>query len=280
MRQWVVVKNSRRLRLILLTGVLATSGWAGLGPGECGRTREPQQQVRADPQKSDEVPGDIGRLIRMIQSDDSDRRELGATYLAESGRRAAPALPSLLPLLEDRADAVCAAAVRAICAIGPEAAPAIPAIVKSSRRRLSESPDEGTCWAIPYTCSLGPEAVPYLVAELGRDPNTDEIPENMLSDSELGGVALPAVEGVLEEGGYRAQSAASVLSRMGSRARSATGSLIKALRQGKVTDFTFSSTMSQIGSASQEAIRELERIARESEDLRARDAAKTALGKR
>lgn len=131
-----------------------------------------------------------------------------------------------------------------------------------------------------YTCSFGPEAVAHLVAELGREPSTDEIPENMLSDAGLGAAALPALEKVLEEGGYRAQSAAGVLERMGPRAGPAAESLVKAHREGKVTDFTYSSAMGEIGPETQEAIRELERIARESEDLRARDAARAALGRR
>ncbi len=76
------------------------------------------------------------------------------------------------------------------------------------------APDEGVCLSALYTCSFGPHAVPHLVAELGRDPGTDEIPENMLSDGGLAEAALPALENVLEEGGYRAQSAARVLERI------------------------------------------------------------------
>jgi hypothetical protein len=214
---------------------------------------------------------DVRELILRLQSTSADRQELAADDLARLGPRAAPALPHLLPLLDDESAIVCVAAYRAICAIGPAATSAIPEIVKGARRRLAR---QDYCGGAYTLCTYWPEAIPSLVAELGRDPNTDEVPENMLSGVENTTlrVLLPAMEAILLEGRPRAESAAGVLWRMRSSSRPAVPSLVKALRAGRITDSTFAWAMLQIGGDEAGALAELQRIAKQRDDLTGQQA--------
>jgi hypothetical protein len=195
----------------------------------------------------------------MLASSNPDDRISAAEYLTRQGPQAHAALPHLTKLL-DGSDLECVAAVRAICAIGAQAESAVPAMVKAGRRQLRD-PTESQCWAVieADVASIGVPAIPRLIPELGADRRTDEVPENMLRA--LGPQVLPEVAKVLNQGGARAESAAAVIARFAGEGRVALSALALAVRNRKIDEPTFISTVEAIGVADGLALTELRRIA-------------------
>jgi hypothetical protein len=229
------------------------------------------------PRPSQGIPAEVQRLMLLLRSIDSDDREQAANLLAREGPQAKPALGDLVALLDAAADSECVAAVRAICAIGPEAASAIPAMVKMARKSLAAGDDipEHNCWAMPMgeVSSIGAPAIPRLLAELGVDPDTEEVPANMLRA--LGPQVLPDVVKLLDEGGVRAEAASEVIFRFGADAAPALPALVKALRRHKISEASFVSTiyaMNTQGMTAADAgtLAELRRLAKEAKDERLR----------
>ncbi len=222
---------------------------------------------------------DLGQLIEWLTSDDEVRKLTAAEELARRGPAAGPALNELVRLLDDPRDDLCVAAVRAIAAMGPPAAPAVPHLVSMARRAVAAGRGipEYNCWAVPEVVvgSFGLTAVPALVAELGADPVTDEVPENMLV--QLGEGVLPSVVKVLEEGGPRAASAAQVIWRLGGKAKAALPSLVRAVQRGLISEGVFVFAVSQTGIADNGVMTELRRLAKEARDEDTRRDAEQAL---
>jgi hypothetical protein len=217
------------------------------------------QAAKAPPARQTATAEQIQRAADLLSSADADDRISAAEYLARQGPRARPALPQLMTLLDD-SDLVCVAAVRAICAVGPEAAAAVPTMVKLARKQLKD-PAESSCWSVVESevLSIGPAAVPMLLAELGAERRTDEVPENMLRA--LGPQVLPRVVDVLNEGGVRAESAADVIARFGIEAEPALPELARAVKNQKLDELVFVSTVDAIGRADATVLGELRRIA-------------------
>jgi len=252
--------------------ILMDAVWTVVLVGACALALEGpalsarDQSERDTATKTETARRQLERYVRLTQSKVSDDRLTGVEGLTRMGPSAAPALPVLLQLLENQPDDVCLAAYRAVCAIGPAGTKTIPRIVKTARRGLST---EGRCATAYQSCSYWPQAIPYLVRELGRQPATDEVPEGMLTGVKMDLVPLvvSAVVPVLREGGRRAESAAAVLWRLRQAARPALPALVDAVRTRRISDGTFAWAALQIGATDPDAIRELERIAREHSDL-------------
>lgn len=223
-----------------------------------------EKAAEAPPARQTATAEQIQRAVGLLSSADADDRISAAEYLARQGPRARPALPQLVTLLDD-SDPVCVAAVRAICAVGPVAAAAVPAMVKLARKQLKD-PAETNCWSVVESevVSIGPAAVPMLLAELGVERRTDEVPENMLRA--LGPQVLPRVVGVLNEGGVRAESAAEVIARFGVEAEPALPELARAVKHQELDESVFVSTVDAIGRAEATVLGELQRIAETAAD--------------
>jgi hypothetical protein len=245
----------------------------------CGNpdARGHAQHAREGSQVSSEAAS-VAELTEWLRSGDDAQVRRAVDALSRRGPEAAPAIDALMGLLDGSADDLCVAAVRALCGVGPKAAPAVPAMVKMARSAIAAGKGipEHNCWAVPEAevRSIGAEAVPALVAELGSDPKTDEIPENMLVA--LGELALPAVVAVLPEGGPRAESATQVIARLGGVAQPALPALLEAVRNGGISESSFVFAVEQTGVATAEIRAELGRLGREARDESTRRAAAEA----
>jgi hypothetical protein len=80
----------------------------------------------------------VSQLIKDLNRSQPEVRYQAARFLAEAGPQATPAVPALVFTLQNPAEYVRAAAVRALGNIGPAAAPAIPAIQASLNRETSD----------------------------------------------------------------------------------------------------------------------------------------------
>src|SRR5262249_44168609 len=94
--------------------------------------RDPPQNSKGNSSRAETLT----ELVASLRSDVADDRLRAANSLAKQVTAAEPALNDLIRLLDD-ADDICVAAVRAICAIGPAAAPAVPAMVKMARQSVA-----------------------------------------------------------------------------------------------------------------------------------------------
>lgn len=264
--------------LAALVSALLVATCASSRPVPNRTARVPGQSLKP----GESIPKDIQELIALLHSSNRDDRESGADYLAKEGPRAAPALNDLVKLLDDPADRICVAAVGAISSIGPDAASAIPAMVKMARKSLAAGDHipEHNCWATPMSMVslIGPAAIPKLIAELGADPDTEEVPANMLRalGRDLGPeVVLPEVLKLLDEGGVLAEAATEVIFRFGADAKPALPALVRALRRNKISEFTFISTLDAMNiqgmtTADAGTLAELRRLAKEAKNERLR----------
>jgi HEAT repeat protein len=101
----------------------------------------------------------LSEWIKLLDSQDLDRRLGAARALGDLGADAKAAVPALIRRLTDRDAFVPTAAANSLGAIGPEAAAAIPAMADAFRR--SSGFDRGIIG--PAMARIGPRAVPAIV---------------------------------------------------------------------------------------------------------------------
>lgn len=117
----------------------------------------------------------LDQWIELAEGPESVDALAAVRAIGEMGPRAAPAVPALARLLEDRS--LRPAAAHALGEIGPEAAPAIPAMIMALKRDGFYHDHFHGGIIIPSIAKIGPAAVPALIALLEdrRSPRWEAI---------------------------------------------------------------------------------------------------------
>lgn len=158
------MKSPERAGLVLSLLATACTGRTS-PPGESGR---PAASAAIAPGPSIK-PEDLAWAREKLRSASADDQGEGADFVAQLGEAGAPFVAELIPLL-DGPDSVCLAAIRALGAIGPRAAPAASAMAKMMDRQAAE--EEGASRAVreegdPYRLLLCSHDAPGQVRLLG-----------------------------------------------------------------------------------------------------------------
>jgi hypothetical protein len=170
---------------------------------------------------------DPGELAAMLRSGDENVRLHAAIRLEGLGPAAAPAIPSLVAVLEhpEVNGSVADHAVRALGRIGPKAHEAVPALVRFMERARSSYGCKWAADALREIASHAELSVPAIVRALesGRI-DIDRAARALAVFGENGAPAVPALVRALEApGAWRDDENASVLYALGKIGPSAKG---------------------------------------------------------
>ena len=220
--------------------------------------------VRAEPKYEGKPLGHWVKRLR--ESEPGPAWDAAATAVIAFGPDAAPAVPVLVGMLDDRSEAFRVNVGYILCKIGPAARSAAPALLQQLRDHKARSPqmvirilaciDADPADTVPVfitalddrhlrpaaldaLCSLGPSArtaIPAIRRTL-RDARSEQPPEDSMSGSQLvytlrrlGGAAVPLLLEFFDDGDVMFQrSSAEVLGEFGLVARSAVPTLTRAM---------------------------------------------------
>lgn len=197
------------------------------------------RQVTATPTPTPFVPSheELTWARRNLRSEPG-HQDLGAAldWVKEVGPPAVSLLDDLVPLLEadGERDLLCAAVVETICALGPKAARAIPALLKVARREELTDEDGRIINQCPRTVDaeigkFGDAAFPYVYQALGADDWLSRFAHGR--EEEL--LAR------LRRGGPHIEASAVAMARIERNASGVREALIEGHRSGHLTDAVF-----------------------------------------
>lgn len=247
---------------------------------------------------------EIQALIEQLKSSDEVLQQEGATRLAELGQDAKPPVPwlieclrserlplreaaaialgragdqravePLMKLLDDPDDDVRAAAATGLGTMGaPLATPAISKLTALFAEELQTFP-KSTDAAAAALARIGSPALPALLEALDSERTREGA---ATAAARMGPRALPGVEQALRQSKSTAIGAVAVVMQIGPAAAPLTGTLVNAMRAGRLDPCTLAEALSTIGPGAKDATVELVRLL-QSDDSCARRASATAL---
>jgi HEAT repeat protein len=178
----------------------------------------------------------VARAVAALGSSSSGARLAALWGLRELGPEAEPALPALIATLADVDPFVQAEAAVVLGEVGASAEPALPALMDASAQVENESMRLAAVRALGQISGRGPAVVAAILAALRSLPETQQ-PVAVEALGSLGPGAAPAVDALAELLGHRnvdiACPAAESLGAIGPAAETAIRALIRALEEGE-----------------------------------------------
>jgi HEAT repeat protein len=108
-------------------------------------------------------------IMRLQKCEKDEERNAAAEAIKAFGADAAPAIPALVEMLDDRSDNFRRLVGDILCAMGPAAKPAVPALIHTLKEKTARTP----VIVISILCAIGPDAhdaVPVLISAIGERP--------------------------------------------------------------------------------------------------------------
>ncbi|MCH2383222.1 MAG: HEAT repeat domain-containing protein [Pedosphaera sp.] len=113
--------------------------------------------------------GEVDRLISDLREGDKVARREAARALALLGPEAKPAVPALVRALDDDQEQVFFWSATALANLGPDAHEATPELIKRLRRSSRRYRDQVRLRVVTALTRIGPAAVPQLIDALGNE---------------------------------------------------------------------------------------------------------------
>ena len=113
--------------------------------------------------------GEVDRLISDLREGDKVARREAARALALLGPEAKPAVPALVRALDDDQEQVFFWSATALANLGPDAHGATPELIKRLRRSSRRYRDQVRLRVVTALTRIGPAAVPQLIDALGNE---------------------------------------------------------------------------------------------------------------
>lgn len=185
--------------------------------------------------KSADEPVDLDALVKQLSSDDENVVFSAAKTLSERGPKAAPAVDGLIRVLKQDNDKNRLAAIFILERIGPAAAKAVPALIEAAQHPRDFHTQYHACIALG---AIGPQAKPAtpVLLKLLNDKTTSIRAHAAEALGQIGpAIGEEAIRRLTDALGDRnhivKQSAVIALGRLGSAAKSALPSIDKALAE-------------------------------------------------
>ena len=172
----------------VLFAILAVLG--GAGAFLTGAEKRPEPRYEGKP-----LSYWVGRLQKCERDDD---RQRVAEAIKAFGPDAAPAVPALLAMLDDRSKDFRTLIASILCEVGPGAKSAVPDLVRSLEKKTARSP----ALVIRILGRIGPEAkeaLPALLEALKDRSLQDEAVGALCSVRPPAGIAIPALRKAIRD---------------------------------------------------------------------------------